>query len=731
MPQLFTFFSIILKLKIIALMVLTLCGKAFAAYPSTPNLSVPSNDSDGGYTVSWQPITSATRYELMGELSGTIYAGTGLSLSRNKPNGTYYYKIRACNANGCSAFSIKKGITVNIPPVPSTPSMPKASIANGNNITVSWIATANTQHYYRQVSINNGAWQNRNKYTFNTVLLSNQQVRSYRYRVQACNINDTCSSYSSASKSISVLPEPSVPSKPNASIANGHDITVSWNATANTSHYYRQVSVNGGAWQNRNRYNTTSILLLDQEARSYRYRVQACNSDEICSDYSPASDTVTAAPKKPEATVINGNEIRVSWVANANHYYRQVSINNGEWQNKTRYATTSILLLDQQERSYRYRVQACNPNDICSDYSKASDQVTIVGPKPIATVTNGNEIRVSWESSPDGEYYTREVNINGAGWQNATDFTTKTAVFMHQQARTYEYRVRVCYSLNDCSPYSLASEPVTAAPPKPLATISNGNDITVSWIADAHHYYRQVSINEGAWQNRNRYETNSVVLVDQQARSYRYRVQACSLDEVCSDYSLASEPVKSEQLAIIYQLDCTDDVDCLEKNNYYMLYDNKYYQLNLNAEKANVIEMTAEEWASLGKLVKSVFKAAICGADTICEKYHANNFLTVDDSIVYQADDNNFYFTYHEKILHYSVLNGQRSLVVSTQTWDKLSEQFTLIESGLKLLNNEVVTGEQEYLQLISVDTREVFSFEHIDSNYEHVNRKIIFVTDE
>ncbi|WP_220783689.1 hypothetical protein, partial [Shewanella sairae] len=46
---------------------------AYAAAPKVPSISVPSSDVDGRYTVTWGETSNTTRYEIMGEMSGTLY----------------------------------------------------------------------------------------------------------------------------------------------------------------------------------------------------------------------------------------------------------------------------------------------------------------------------------------------------------------------------------------------------------------------------------------------------------------------------------------------------------------------------------------------------------------------------------------------------------------------------------------------------------------------------------
>ncbi len=532
--------------------------------PSVPSLSVPSSGNDGSYSISWGSSSGASRYELQGELSGVLYSGSGRSISRYKPNGTYYYKVKACNSSGCSAFSGKKGIVVNIPlPIPSVPATPTISKFGGNDIKLSWNAISGAAHYYREVSINGAGWQNRTQYTSTSVTFYNQQVRSYRYRVQACNADNICSSYSAASATVAVLAIPVTPSTPTARKVGGNDIKLSWNAISGAAHYYREVSINGAGWKNRTQYTSTSVTFYNQQVRSYRYRVQACNADNICSSYSAASATVTvlavpATPNTPVVSKTGGNDITANWnsVANAAHYYREVSVNGSTWKNRNKYTGTRATMGDQSAGSFSYRVQACNSDGICSAYSTGSVAITVfpipaVPAAPTATVAaTGDDITVSWSAIAGATHYYREVSLNGAAWQNRTKYTSTSVSLYNQQVRSYRYRVQACNVDDICSAYSSASVAVAvlavpATPNAPTASKTGGNDITASWnsVVNAAHYYREVSVNGSTWRNRNKYTGTSATMGDQSAGSFSYRVQACNSVGICSAYSAGSTAI--------------------------------------------------------------------------------------------------------------------------------------------------------------------------------------------
>jgi hypothetical protein len=80
------------------------------APPAVPTLTVTSNLCFGSNDSSWTASSGATAYELWGSSTSTFtfpglyYSGASTFHSLNVGSTTYFH-VRACNANGCSAFS--------------------------------------------------------------------------------------------------------------------------------------------------------------------------------------------------------------------------------------------------------------------------------------------------------------------------------------------------------------------------------------------------------------------------------------------------------------------------------------------------------------------------------------------------------------------------------------------------------------------------------------------------
>ncbi|KAF5414572.1 MAG: hypothetical protein C5S48_08330 [Candidatus Methanogaster sp.] len=90
--------------------------------PYAPTLNDPgTTDTDGSYMVRWSSVSGATNYTLEEDTSGSfgspdvVYSGSGTSTKiTGRSDGTYYYRVNACNACGCGGWSNVEDIEVSI-----------------------------------------------------------------------------------------------------------------------------------------------------------------------------------------------------------------------------------------------------------------------------------------------------------------------------------------------------------------------------------------------------------------------------------------------------------------------------------------------------------------------------------------------------------------------------------------------------------------------------------------
>jgi titin len=211
----------------------------------------------------------------------TTFNNTGLA-----PATQYFYRVQACNAGGCSAFSPEASATTLLNP-PGVPGGLVATAVSTSQINLQWSAATGTVDRYR-IARRTGTDQftvvdsvSGGTLTFqNAGLVAGTQ---YDYQVSACNAGG-CSPFSATESATTT------PNAPTGLTATGGvlQINLSWTApqgnvfqyrierkTAVTS-YEQIATVPGGTTT----YQNTGLLTI-----LYTYRVRACTASGICSQY--------------------------------------------------------------------------------------------------------------------------------------------------------------------------------------------------------------------------------------------------------------------------------------------------------------------------------------------------------------------------------------------------------------------------------------------------------------
>jgi len=278
----------------------TQSGALVVTHPpaSVPTLTTPATNNTGGYFVAWTAVATATSYVLQEQVNGgawtQVQANGSLSWTASRGNGTYGYRVEACNAGGCSAFSATQTTVVAIPPqAPASISVPGAS---SGPTTVSWAASANTTSYQLMHSFNGGGWTS--VYTGNTtsVVINETTTGSYAYEVRACYSNQ-CSSYITSGTVAVTIPPASAPSLSVPSSSNDGQYTISWSGVAGATSYQLQEQTNYGGWYDVQNNGSTSWATSPKNNGAYSYQVRACNAGG-CSGWSTAG-TVTVSLNMP------------------------------------------------------------------------------------------------------------------------------------------------------------------------------------------------------------------------------------------------------------------------------------------------------------------------------------------------------------------------------------------------------------------------------------------------
>jgi YD repeat-containing protein len=272
-----------------------------AHIPPTPGaISVPGTNA-GSFTVSWSASAYATYYALDVSVNGQAFDAVGNVAATSYSttvgaSGTYAYRVRACNGNGCSGYT---GVTTT-----STLLKPTAApgISNsGNNSTgsfsVAWSAVTDGATYTLQEQVNGGAFsvvQSSGSLSWST---GGRGSATYGYQVQACNTSG-CGPWSGTSGlTVAIIPAtPSYVTLTESGPTGKFRINASWSAvSAATSYQLEQTSPEEGTVIVQNSAATTYSVLLFENG-TIRYRVKACNANG-CSAFGPYSST----------QILNGN----------------------------------------------------------------------------------------------------------------------------------------------------------------------------------------------------------------------------------------------------------------------------------------------------------------------------------------------------------------------------------------------------------------------------------------
>lgn len=451
-----------------------------------PTISLAGNSTTGAFPVSWSSVAGAVEYRLEERLgTGTwkelqAEGATQRSVS-GKTSGTWIYRVQACNAGGCSAWSAEKAIIVLL--VPAAPAVTAPATNSSGAWTVSWLSVPTASSYQLEERIAGGAWANVQDASAISKAVSGKPSGSYEYRARACNASG-CGNYSATVKTVVVLPPSAAPALAVPASSTNGGFTVTWTTVAATTEY-RLEELTSGAWSQIQSGAGTSISVSGRANGSYSFRVRACNTGG-CSSYSSTGMVTVLLPPQsaptlnapPSATAA----YTVSWsaVSGATRYSLQQSVNGAAWAGAGDHSGTSASLNPGAPGSYAYRASACNSSG-CSAWS-TTRTVNVIRPPSTPTITYAHHhwyyagphdsefanCSVSWTASSGADRY--ELH---AGDGTTVYGQMYSGPLNEIQGESYSiayctspYVVRACNAAG-CSGWSSPFEPTVERDPKP------------------------------------------------------------------------------------------------------------------------------------------------------------------------------------------------------------------------------------------------------------------------
>ena len=475
-------------------------------------LTAPSvtggNDSQGRPTLKWDKVAGAAKYEvyrarsLNGDyikystVTGTSY--TNISYIEN--GSTYYYKVRALDANGTAGpWSDVVAVTCRL-------GLTAPSVTGGNDSqgrpTLKWNTVTGAAKYevYRARSMNGDyikySTVTGTSYT-NTSYIENGNT--YYYKVRALDANGTAGAWSSV---VSVTYKQTLPAP---TVTGGNDSqgrpTLKWNAVSGAAKYevYRARSKSGDyikySTVTGTSYTNTSYI---ENGNTYYYKVRALDADGTAGAWSSIV-SVTYKQTLSAPAVTGGNDsqgrptLRWNAVTGAAKYevYRARSL-NGDYikystVTGTSYTNTSYI---ENGNTYYYKVRALKSDGTAGAWSSVVS-VTYKQTLSAPAVTGGNDAQgrptLKWNAVTGAakyEVYRARSKDGDYIKYSTTTGTSYTNTSYIENGNTYYYKVRALGSDGTAGAWSSI---VSVTYRKPAAaTVASGKcGDSAAWKLDA------------------------------------------------------------------------------------------------------------------------------------------------------------------------------------------------------------------------------------------------------
>ena len=394
-------------------------------------LSAPAvtggNDSQGRPTLKWNAVSGTAKYEVYrarsmnddyikySTVTGTSY--TNISYIEN--GNTYYYKVRALDANGTAGpWSDVVAVTCRL-------GLPAPAVTGGNDSqgrpTLKWNAVTGAAKYevYRARSKDGDyikySTQTSTGYTNSAYLTSGS---TYYYKVRALDANGTAGAWSSV---VSVTYKQTLPAP---TVTGGNDAqgrpTLTWNAVTGAAKYevYRARSKDGDyikySTVTGTSYTNTSYI---ESGSTYYYKVRALDANGTAGAWSSIV-SVTYKQTLSAPAVTGGNDAQgrptLTWKAvtgAAKYEVCRARSMNGDYIKYSTVTGTSYTNISYIENgnTYYYKVRALKSDGTAGAWSSI---VSVTYRKPAAaTVASGKcGDSAAWKLDAEGT-----LTISGTG----------------------------------------------------------------------------------------------------------------------------------------------------------------------------------------------------------------------------------------------------------------------------------------------------------------------------
>ncbi|MBN1675802.1 MAG: fibronectin type III domain-containing protein [Kiritimatiellae bacterium] len=491
----------------------TVTGGTPSNPPAAPSNLAASAPSPTSIRVTWQDNSNnETGFKLDRRQSGTsewvriattAANVTSLTDSGLSPETTFYYMVKATNADGDSAYT--SAVTVTTPAdlqPPAAPTSPAASAVSATEIRLTWIDNSSDEDQFKircgtdPANLSTEIFLPANTTSYSHTGLTPDTT--YYYMVRAQNAAGV-SAYSATVNARTAAAVPAAPSAVAAVALSASEIRVTWTDNSNNETGFKLDRRQSGTqvWEQiaQPAANVTSYTdsgLLAETHYYYKLRAYNAAGDSPESAYNgattePAPPEPPAAPSAVSAAALSATEIRVTWADNSSDE-TQFKIRCGTDPanlsteiflpaNTTAYTDTGLAA----DTTYYYKVRAENAVGV-SAYTAIVDARTALGTPAapsavLATALSASSIRVTWADNSNNETgFKLDRRQSGTQvWeriaQPAANVTSYTDSGLLAETHYY-YKLKAYNAAGDSPESDYDGDTTPAAPPEPPAAPS-------------------------------------------------------------------------------------------------------------------------------------------------------------------------------------------------------------------------------------------------------------------
>ena len=471
------------------------------AIPAAPRVTIGNSSASGKPQLTWSAVGGAAKYEiyrstqqstgysLLGTTTSTSYVNTGAAVGK-----TYYYRVKAVNSAGTSAYSnIVSGRAKA-----AIPAAPRVTIGNSSasgKPQLTWAAVDGAAKYeiYRSTQQSTGFTLLGTTTSTSYVNTGAAVGKTYYYKVRALNVDGAAGAYSSTVSGAAKAVAPAAPTV-TMTYSDGGKPKLTWSAVSGAASYrvYRSESRGTGYSLLGTTTSTSYVNTGAAVGKTYYYRVKAVNSAGTSAYSNIVSGRAKAAiPAAPRVTIGNSSasgKPQLTWAAvdGAAKYeiYRSTQQSTGFTLLGTTTSTSYVNTGAAVGKTYYYKVRALNVDGAAGAYSStvsgAAKAVAPAAPTVTMTYSDGGKPKLTWSAvSGAASYRVYRSESRGTGY-SLLGTTTSTSYVNTGAAvgKTYYYRVKAVNSAGTSAYSNIVSG--TARTPAPAAPVLKGGTSSAS-----------------------------------------------------------------------------------------------------------------------------------------------------------------------------------------------------------------------------------------------------------